>query len=176
MEPQKAETLPSSFRTGGVRVAGAAARCGRWMMIKMQPLGIQEPGPGYLAALFSGVVGLLCAGCNMGSPAPDTTTITDGAKGVAVLELNIKPWPAKQLVPSTFMVTTPKLLPARSTVTITLTMPSMAMPPTVILAAPTGKMVYAGSGMFSMGGDWQAEIMVDSGGKKSVRAVTVAVE
>ncbi|MDQ2730525.1 MAG: FixH family protein [Armatimonadota bacterium] len=57
-----------------------------------------------------------------------------------------------------------------------LTMPSMAMPPTVIRTARAADGAYEGSGSFTMDGDWQAEITATASGRRTVQKVSVTVQ
>ena len=81
----------------------------------------------------------------------------------------------RQVVPETFEVESTKPIPADAVVGVTLTMPSMAMPPTIIKLARIGPRSYRGTGAFSMAGDWQAEIGVSADGSSEVHRMAVKV-
>ena len=132
----------------------------------------------WLTALSLAAVAAL--GCASRPAAPPL-----GPRGPALpdapVSLSVNPTPPRQLVPTIFTVTQTAPLPEGAAVSITLTMPAMPMPPTVIrmmavrgaagtrdskkraqVWRQTQNTVFRGEGSFTMGGEWLAEVKVVS--------------
>jgi len=103
---------------------------------------------------------------------------------VAPVSLATNPSPPRQLAPTVFTVTGTAPLPEGAAVSITLTMPAMRMPPTIIhTAAVRGPRVggrgqntiFRGDGSFTMGGEWLAEVRVASPRGSMARQIRLQV-
>lgn len=94
----------------------------------------------------------------------------------APVTLSTTPAPPKALSAEQFRVVAHPAPGSGAVVSVVLTMPAMAMPPTRIQMHPGGHGVYTGTGAFSMPGTWQAEIRISGKGPLLTKDVTITVK